>query len=106
MHMKSQFMFPAVEESLNHWTTRKVPKVVGTLREESESETQSVMSDSLRPHDYTAHGIFQARIVKRVAFPFSRGLPTPGNRTQVSCTAGGFFTRWASREAHIKGGEI
>ena len=26
---------------------------------------------------YTAHGIFQARILKRVAFPFSRDLPNP-----------------------------
>ena len=28
--------------------------------------------------DYTVLGILQARILERVAFPFSRGLPTPG----------------------------
>ena len=28
--------------------------------------------------DYTVHGILQARILEWVAFPFSRGSPTPG----------------------------
>ena len=28
--------------------------------------------------DYTVHGIFQARILEWVAFPFSRDLPNPG----------------------------
>ena len=49
--------------------------------------------------DYTVHGIFQARILEWVAFPFSRGFSQPRDRTQVSCTAGGFFTIWATREA-------
>ena len=44
------------------------------------------------PIDYTAHGILQARILERVAFLFSRGSSQPRDRTQVSCTAGGFFT--------------
>ena len=35
-----------------------------------------------------------------VAVPFSRGSSKPRDRTQVSCTAGGFFTAWATREAH------
>ena len=61
---------------------------------ESESESHSVMSDSLQPL-----GILQARIVERVAFPFSRGSFQPRDRTQVSSTAGGFFTSWATREA-------
>ena len=30
------------------------------------------------PMDYTVHGILQARILKWVAFPCSRYLPTPG----------------------------
>ena len=33
------------------------------------------------------------------AFPFSRGSSQPGDWTQVSCIAGGFFTSWAIREA-------
>ena len=35
------------------------------------------MSDSLQAHDYTFHGILQARILEWVAFPFSRD-PFPG----------------------------
>ena len=36
--------------------------------------------------------ILQARILEWVAFPFSRGSSQPRDRTQVSRTAGGFFT--------------
>ena len=36
-----------------------------------ESEGHLVVSDSLRPMDYTVHGILQARILEWVAFPFS-----------------------------------
>ena len=51
------------------------------------------------PWDYTVHGILQARILEWVAFPFSRGSSQPGDWTQVSHTAGGFFTSWATGEA-------
>ena len=50
--------------------------------------------------DYTIHGILQARILESVAFPFSRGSSQPRDQTQVSHIAGGFFTSWATREAH------
>ena len=50
--------------------------------------------------DYTVHGILQARILEWVAFPFSRGSFQPGDLTQVSLISGGFFTSWATREAH------
>ena len=56
------------------------------------SESRSVMSDSCDPKDFTVHGILQARILEWVAFPFSRGSSQPRYRTQVSCTAGGFFS--------------
>ena len=68
---------------------------------ESESESYSVVSDSLQPHGlYTVHGILQARILGWVAFPFSRGSSQPRDRTQVCHIAGGFSTSWATREAH------
>ena len=68
----------------------------GASGKESKSESCSVVSYSLRPHGlYSYH----ARILQWVAFPFSRGSFQPRDRTQVSCTAGGFFTRWATREA-------
>ena len=50
----------------------------------------------------SVHGIFQVRVLKWVAMPSSRGSSWPKNRTLVSCvscTAGGFFTCWAIREA-------
>ena len=43
------------------------------VKERGESESLSVMSDSLQPH-----GILQTRIREWVAFPFSRGSSQPG----------------------------
>ena len=40
----------------------------------------------------SVHVILQARILEWVAMPFSRGSSRPRDQTQVSCTAGGFFT--------------
>ena len=51
------------------------------------------------PVDYTVHGILQARILEWVAFPFSRGSSQHRDRTQVSHSAGRFFTSWATRGA-------
>ena len=45
------------------------------------------------PMDYRVHGILQARIPEWVAFPFSRGSFQTRDRTQVSRTAGRFFTK-------------
>ena len=53
------------------------------------------------PMGYTVHRILQARILEWVAFPFSRGFSQPRDRTQVCHIAGGFFTNWATREAHL-----
>ena len=50
--------------------------------------------------DYTVHGILQARILEWVAFPFSRRSSQPRDQIQISHIAGGFFTSWATREAH------
>ena len=52
------------------------------------------------PVDYIVHGIFQTRILEWVSSPFSMGSAQPRNWTGVSCTAGGFFISWATREAH------
>ena len=48
----------------------------------------------------SVHGIPQARLLEWVAVPFSRGSSQPRDQTQVSCIAGGFFTFWATGEAH------
>ena len=48
------------------------------------------------PMDYRVHEILQARILEWVTFPFSRGSSQPRDRTQISRTAGRFFTSWAN----------
>ena len=42
------------------------------------------------------------RILEWVGYPFSSGSSWPRNWTKVSCTAGGFFSNWAIREAWYK----
>ena len=108
---------------------------------ESERESCSVVSDSLRHHGlyspwnslgqntgvgslsllqriFPTHGsnpglphcrwiLYQLshkgspRILEWVAYPFFRGSSRPRNQNRFSCIAGGFFTNWAIREAHI-----
>ena len=41
-------------------------------------------------------GIPQAKILEWLTIPFSRGSFPPRDQTQVSCTAGRFFTIWAT----------
>ena len=53
------------------------------------------------PMDNTVNGILQARILEWIAFAFSRGSSQASNRIGVSCSAGGFFTHWAMREAQM-----
>ena len=67
--------------------------------------SRSVVSNSCDPMncslpDVSVHGILQARILEWVAMPSSRVSFQPGDATQVSHIAGGFFTIWATREAH------
>ena len=54
--------------------------------------------DCSLPHSFV-HGIFQARVLERVAISFSRGSSWPRDRIQVSCIAGRHFNLWATREA-------
>ena len=63
--------------------------------------SHSVMSDSLWSHGHSlpgssVFGIFQVRTLQWVAISSSRGSQ-PKGRTWVSCTAGRFFTIWATR---------
>ena len=50
----------------------------------------------------SVHGILQARILERVAIPFSRGSSQPRDQTWVSCIAGRFFTIWAYKWEEIQ----
>ena len=71
---------------------------------EVESETPSIVSESLWPHGLgsassSVHGILPARILEWVNVPFSRGSSQLRDQTQVSVIVGAFFTSWATREA-------
>ena len=51
--------------------------------------------------DSSVHGVLQARILEWVAISSSRGSSLPRDWSQVSCTAGRFFTVWATSEAQL-----
>ena len=54
------------------------------------------------PPGSSVHGILQARILERVPISYSRGSYRTRNRTQVSCTAAGFFTIWKKERKKVK----
>ena len=60
-------------------------------KKKKESESYSVVSDSLQPHGIVQE-IPPARILEWVAFPFSRGSSQPRDQTQVSHIASRFLT--------------
>ena len=77
------------------WSYRKLTQTTGPTL--SVRVSHLVVPDSLWPHGLqptrlSVHEIFQARILEWVAISFSRGSSQPRDRTQVSCTAGRFFT--------------
>ena len=61
------------------------------------------------PLGSSGHGILQARILRCVAIPFSRGSSRPRDQTWLSCNTGGFSTvgrilyapSWASLVAQL-----
>ena len=53
------------------------------------SQSSPTLCDSM---DYTVHVTLQAKILKWIAFLFSRGSSQPTDRTQISHIAGRFFT--------------
>ena len=63
------------------------------------------LMDCSQPDSFV-HGNFQARILEWIAISFSRESPWPRDRMQVSFTAGGFFTIWATREADEKSSHL
>ena len=83
-----------VANSWHHWAT-ELTELMGHLKVKVAQSCPTLCD----PMDYTVHGILQARILEWVTFPFYRWSSRPRNWTRVSCTAGGFFTNWAIREA-------
>ena len=52
-------------------------RLYGAEKPVRELKVRIVVAQSCYPMDYTVRGILQARILKRVAFPFSRGSSQP-----------------------------
>ena len=57
-----------------------------------ESESHSIVSDSLQSHGLYSSWNSLGQNTGGVAFPFCRGSSLSGDRTQVSHIAGRFFT--------------
>ena len=53
------------------------------------------------PSSSSVHGILQARILERIAIPFSGDLPHPGIEPGSLVLADRFFTIWATRETQV-----
>ena len=85
----------------------------GVLLRHSQCVSHSVVSNSFgtpmdcSPAGSSVPGILWARVLQWVAIPSSRGIFSihPRDRTWVSCTAGRFFTIWATRSPPDISGE-
>ena len=82
---------------VNSWTWLKQLSI---SIHESESESLSVVSNSLQPYRYSPwNSLGQNRILSGVDFPFFRVSSQPRDWTQVSHIASGFFTNSSTRKA-------
>ena len=98
-HFHLQGIFPTQGLSPGLLHCRKIWATREALRGSTEVKVAQSCQTLCNPMDWIFHGILQARILERVAFPFSRGSSQPRDRTQVSHIAGGFFTSSATRKA-------
>ena len=62
-------------------------------------ESRAIMSNSLQLHGLYSSWNSPGQNTGVGSLLFSRGSSQPRDQTQVSRTAGGFFTSWATREA-------
>ena len=71
---------------------QKLPWILGLMNytHAKVTVTQSCLT-FCDPMDYTVHGILWTRILKWVAFRFSRGSSQPRNQTHVSHIVGGIY---------------
>ena len=110
-YYKSYRTFPSPEAGFGYWGKLQTPFWIN-LRFEGEIQgkipkrqltvwvvvywfSHEVVSDScghMDLPDSSVHGILQARTLKWVAISFSRESSQPRDQTQISCTAGRFFT--------------
>jgi len=93
------------DQSYNMETQRKVTQFIKTyLPTENESESRSVVSDSLWPLGLCSPWNSPSQNTEGITFPFSRRSSQPMDQTQVSHIAGRLFTSWATKEVQEKRG--
>ena len=79
-----------------YWSGLQFPSLRGSSNPGVEPRSPALQVDS-----YQLSHQRSPRILEWVAYPFSNGSSPPKNRTEVSCIAGRFFTRWATRESPL-----
>ena len=80
-------------------------KILPAMQEQSKvAQSCPTLCDPMdySPPGSSVHGIFQARVLERVAISFSRGSSQHRDRTWVSCIAGRRFIAWATREVSLE----
>ena len=95
---------------LNRWVVRNSKLSFSHKKIQRERKKSQVAKSCLtlcNPMDCSlpgssVHGLFQARVLERVAISFSRGSSRARDCTWVSCIAGRRFTIWATREAPLR----
>ena len=87
-----------------HWLSTVVSIFPASLLPSGVSRSILSLCDSVNCNlpGPSVHGILQARTLEWVAVLFSRGSSQARDRSQVPCTAGRFFTIWATREVLAK----
>ena len=126
VHLVKAMVFPVVMNGCESWTIKKADhwrsdafelwcwrrflRVPWTTRRSNQSilkvSVSEVTQSCLTLCDpmvcslpgSSVHGIFQSIVLEWIAISFSRGSSQPRNQTQISHTAGRFFTDWAMRE--------
>ena len=79
---------------------KAISSVVSSVRDpSSESESCSVVSDSLRPHGLYSPWNSPGQNTEVGSLSFSRDSSQPRDRTQVSCILGRILTSWGTIEA-------
>ena len=87
--------YPATREAQEYWSGYPFPSPGDILEPRIEPRSQHCRRIL---YQFSHKG--SLRILEWVAYPFSSRSSRHRNRTRVFCIAGGFFTSWATREAH------
>ena len=87
---------------IRHKKTEDLSNTVDQLHLESESESHSVVSDSLWPHGLHGPRNSPGQNTGVGSLSLRQGSSQSRDRTQVSHIAGRFSTVWATREAHTR----